>query len=228
MARKKALVLGGSGLIGSYLIHQLLEHQAYEQIRSIGRKSLAITHPQFQEKTIRLHQLEQENDFFRVDEVYCCLGTTMKKAKTKDHFRQVDFVYPIQAAKLAASVGAKQFLIVTSLGANKKSPFFYLRVKGEVEEALHNISIPSIHIFQPSFLLGNRKEFRLNEKIFSFLEKPLTRLMMGSLAVYRPIHASTVAKAMITIATQDIKGYHTYPSYKIKKIAIARPSKKRS
>lgn len=206
-------------MIGSALLKQLLQHPNYKQIRSISRRPLNQSHPKLVQKVIDFDQLHEIHNFFAVDEVFCCLGTTMKKAKSKDNFRKVDYQLPIQAAKLAKEAGVKQFLIVTAMGANKQSLFFYNRVKGEVEEALHGIAFPSIHIFRPSLLLGHRRELRLAEKIAGYIMKPLSFLMIGPLAKYQAIEATTVAYTMIQVANQQLSGQHLYLSDQIKRIA---------
>lgn len=206
-------------MVGSALIHQLFEHQQYEQIRSISRRSLHQSHPKLIERVISFDRLLNQQNFFEVDEVFCCLGTTIKKAKSKKNFYKVDYQFPIQAAKLAKSAGVKQFLIITAMGANKQSIFYYNRVKGEVEETLRSIDLPSIHIFRPSLLLGDRPEFRLGEKMASLLMKPLSFLMAGPLTKYRAIEAEIVAQAMIKTANRQRFGYHLYPSDQINHIA---------
>lgn len=206
-------------MVGSALIHQLFKHQQYEQIRSISRRSLHQSHPKLIERVISFDRLLNQQNFFEVDEVFCCLGTTIKKAKSKKNFYKVDYHFPIQAAKLAKSAGVKQFLIITAMGANKQSIFYYNRVKGEVEETLRSIDLPSIHIFRPSLLLGDRPEFRLGEKMASLLMKPLSFLMAGPLTKYRAIEAEIVAQAMIKTANRQRFGYHLYPSDQINHIA---------
>lgn len=219
LIQKSALVLGGSGLVGSALIHQLLEHPQYHHIRSISRRSLNLSHPKLMERVISFDQLSHQQNFFSVDEVFCCLGTTMKKAKSKQNFFLVDYQYPIQATKLAKSAGVKQFLIITATGANKHSLFYYSRVKGKVEETLRSIDLPSIHILRPSLILGDRHEFRFGEKMASLLMKPLSPFMIGPLAKYRAIEAKQVARAMIQIASRQQTGYHLYSSDQIQHIA---------
>lgn len=207
-------------MVGSALLEQLLQHPNYQQIRSISRRPLNQSHPKLVQKVIDFDRLHELHNVFAVDEVFCCLGTTMKKAKSKKNFRKVDHEFPIQAAKLAKEAGVKQFLIVTAMGANKRSLFFYNRVKGEVEEALHGIQLPSIHIFRPSLLLGHRRELRWAEKIAGCIMKPLSFLLFGPLAKYQAIEATTVAYAMIQIANQPLSGRHLYLSDHIKRIAI--------
>jgi uncharacterized protein YbjT (DUF2867 family) len=155
----------------------------------------------------------------RVSEVFCCLGTTIKKAGSQAAFRKVDFEYPVEIAKLAAQNNAEQFLLVTALGANPESAIFYSRVKGEVEIAVQRLPYRAIHIFRPSLLLGNRAETRLNEKIGAVAMKTFSFLMFGALQKYRPIAASAVAAAMIKAAKRGQPGVHIHESDKIQALA---------
>jgi uncharacterized protein YbjT (DUF2867 family) len=151
--------------------------------------------------------------------VYCCLGTTIKKAGTQEAFRKVDFDYPIKIAALTQHLGANQFLIVTSLGANPHSRIFYNRVKGEVEEAIRKISFTTINIFRPSLLLGDRTEHRTGEKSGAFIMSGLKYVMVGPLRKYRAIQARDVAKAMVQVAQKNLKGLNIFESMQIQEIA---------
>jgi uncharacterized protein YbjT (DUF2867 family) len=153
------------------------------------------------------------------DTVFCCLGTTIKKAGSQEAFKKVDYDYPLALAKTMRNKGAAHFLIVTALGSDAQSMFFYNRVKGELEEALIGLQFPSLSIFQPSLLLGERKEQRLGEDFAKFFMPLITPLLAGSLRKYRAIQAADVAKAMLKIAMQPASGLCRYPSDEIQEIA---------
>jgi uncharacterized protein YbjT (DUF2867 family) len=134
------------------------------------------------------------------DHVYCCLGTTMKKAGSKEAFRKVDLEYPFKLAEIMLTKKAQKFLLVSALGAGKNSIIFYNRVKGEVEQAIGGLGYPSLYIFRPSLLYGERKEARIGEDIAKKTYKYLDKLFIGPLKKYKGIHAEKVASSMIKMA----------------------------
>ncbi len=216
MART-ALLLGATGLVGGELLSLLLADQEYGQVTVLVRRNLPVTHPKLVQRVVNFDQLTDAADAFRADEVFCCLGTTIKKAGSQEAFRKVDYTYPLESARLAAAGGAGKFLLITSLGAYAKSPVFYSRVKGEVEEAIARLPLKTFLIFRPSFLFGNRQEFRLGEKLGILIWKPLGLLMMGPFRKYRGIQARTVAAAMLRKAKENLTGRHQYNSDQIQK-----------
>lgn len=139
----------------------------------------------------------------------------MKEAGSREAFYRVDFTYVHELAKLAAAQRARQFLLVSALGASPRSRIFYNRVKGEVEEAVTRISFDSVHIVRPSFLTGPRAQPRLGERIAIPLFRALALLMIGPLRRARPIPADTVARAMVRVAREARRGIHVYPSDQI-------------
>ena len=207
MSTRSALVIGGSGLVGRQLLQNLLESDKYSQIRVLSRTDLGFKHA-------KLEVIIFDFDFPKLElvigeDVYCCLGTTMKKAGSKANFYKVDFTYPTQIAAAALKNGSKRFSIVTAMGADAKSSFYYNRVKGEVEAALENMKFESLFIFRPSLLLGVRPDSRLGEQIgekFARIFRPFIPVK------YRAIEASKVAKAMLSITTSKIKGSVVYES----------------
>lgn len=216
---KTALLVGASGLVGGYCINFLLEEPAYSRITILVRKPLPITHEKLVQHVVDFNELETLSECLAVDDVYCCLGTTIKKAGSQDAFRKVDFDYPIKIAALSQHCGANQFLIVTSMGANPHSGVFYSRVKGEVEEAIRKIAFSTIHIFRPSLLLGNRAERRSGEKASAFIMSGLKFAFAGPLKKYRAIEARDVAKAMVRIAQKELAGVNIFESDRIQEIA---------
>ena len=210
MKTKTAIVLGATGLIGSYCLEHLLKSDEYEKVIALVRKSTGMSHPKLIQQQIDFDSMSEYANLFAADDVFCCLGTTIKVAGSQDAFRKVDYTYVAEAARLAANKGCRQFLVVSSIGANSKSSNFYLRVKGEMEEAVQKNSLEAIHIFRPSMLLGPRKEFRLGERIGKVLMTVFAPLLFGSLRKYKPIQAETVAKTMLDAAKTGKAGTHVY------------------
>lgn len=200
MGEKSALLLGASGLVGSELLQCLLNEKGYNTIVILVRKPLGIKHPKLIEIQADFGHLELYRDHFKVDDVFCCLGTTIKKAKTREEMTKVDVGYPLTAAKLAQEEGAKQFLVISSMGADPQSSFAYSRMKGTLEMELSNVGFQALHIFRPSLLLGQRKESRLGESAAAAIFPPLSFLLVGPLKKYRAIQAKTVAQAMYRAA----------------------------
>ena len=205
---KTALVLGATGLIGDLLTHLLTESTRYNTVKVLVRNSLTWKHPRMQEV---LFDYERPNGLLtQADDVFCCLGTTMKKAGSKEAFRKVDYQYPMDIARRALENGAKQFAIVTSMGADPESSFFYNRVKGEVERDLTAMRFPALFIFRPSLLLGDRRnDNRLGERLVEGAMRLLSPLIP---AKYKGIEASKVATAMLTTTQQNLTGPHVYES----------------
>ena len=216
---KTALVLGGSGLVGKELVKTLIQQNTYEKILLLVRRPVEIIDSVCEPHVVNFDYLENEEELFQVSDVFCCLGTTIKKAKTKEAFRKVDCDYPVVAAKLASKQGVEKFLIVTAMGANSKSLFFYNQVKGDVEEALKKMELPSLHIFRPSLLLGDRGEFRLGEKIAEKVSSLFNNLMVGPFRKYSAVEAQKVAIAMAEVAATGNMGIHIYRSDEIQQIA---------
>ncbi|MBC3786071.1 oxidoreductase [Spirosoma utsteinense] len=204
---KTALILGATGLIGDLLAHQLIESSRYENVKVLVRHSLSWKHPRLQEIPF---DFERPNGLLiNADDIFCCLGTTMKKAGSKEAFRKVDYQYPMDIARLGLANGIKQFAIVTAMGADPESSFFYNRVKGEVERDLLALNIPTLLIFRPSLLLGNRGENRLGERLAEGAMRLFSPLIP---ARYKGIEAFKVANAMLTTAQQGLTGKHAYES----------------
>lgn len=218
MDNKTALLVGASGLVGNELLHILLESQIYEKVVALVRRPLEIKHPNLVEVLCDFERLEEVEEYFQVDDVFCTLGTTIKKAKTKEAMYRVDVEYPISIAELAREKGAKQFLIVSSMNANKDSRLWYPKMKGELEEFLRKIPYEAMLIFQPSLLLGNRSEFRLLEKMGVKIVRGLSRIMGNKIGSRLGIEAKTVAAAMFLVAQKEQKGIQVYSSKQMEEI----------
>lgn len=219
MTPRSALIVGASGLVGGHCLALLLADKAYGEIVSLGRRSLPVEHPKLRQHIVDFDNLASQKHLLRADDVFCCLGTTIKQAGSKEAFRKVDFTYPSETASLAAENGAQQFLIVTALRANTRSPIFYNRVKGETEAAVSRLPFQSVHIFRPSLLLGERAEPRVGEQAAEEALKLFSFMLAGRLAKYRPIHARRVAASMIRVAKEDRRGVHVIESDHIAAIA---------
>lgn len=218
MAGKTALIAGSTGLIGNELLQFLLNAKEYNKVTAIVRRSLEIKHPKLDEKIVDFDKLEEYTDSFAVDDVFCCLGTTIKKAKTKEAMWMIDVDYPVAIAKLASSQGAKKFLLVSSMNADPNSPIFYSKMKGKLEEAIIQIPYESTSIFRPSLLLGNRQEYRLGERAAAAIFTKVPFLFAGPLKKYKAIEGKTVASAMYRTAQGNKPGVTIYPSEQIQEI----------
>lgn len=198
---KTALVVGASGLVGQSLVKLLISDAHYTKIKLLVRKELPVNHPKIEQLITDFTNLETLN--LTANEVFCTLGTTMKKAGSKEAFKQVDLDYPLAVARAAKAAGASVYAIVTALGANKKSAIFYNQVKGEVEDELKQMAFDSLGIFQPSMLLGDRKEGRLGEKVGQIVMSWIDFLTPRQ---YKAIHVDKVAAAMLKYANNPPKG----------------------
>jgi uncharacterized protein YbjT (DUF2867 family) len=216
---KTALLVGATGLVGNELLNCLLESPAYDQVRVFTRKPLGVHHPKIVEIEVDFERLHLYKEYFLVNDVYCCLGTTIKKAGSQDAFKKVDYDYPLELATLAKESNVEKFLIITAMGSDDQSRLFYNRVKGEIEKALQKLGLHSLHIFRPSLLLGERKEFRVGEKMAILLSPLLSLAMVGPLRKYKPIEARDVARAMCLVGQRERKGTHIYPSNEIEDIS---------
>lgn len=210
MEKRSALIVGATGLIGNELLHILLDSTRYDRVKVLIRAPIDLQHPKLTKVITNFNELENYEEEFAVHDLFCCLGTTIKRAGSQEQFRKVDFEYPLEVAKLAKKKGVKQFLIITAMGADHNSSIFYNRVKGEIEEALKKIELPSLHIIRPSLLLGKRNEFRFGEKMAAIMSPLFSPLLMGRLRKYRPIHARDVGNAMYQIAQNEQSGVHVY------------------
>jgi uncharacterized protein YbjT (DUF2867 family) len=155
---------------------------------------------------VDFEKLSTYSEYFNVDHVFCCLGTTIKKAKSKDAFLKVDFTYVIESAKLAKAQGVRQFGVVSAMGANSGSRIFYNQVKGKMEQELQNIGFEGLQIFRPSLLIGDRKEVRSGERIGAAVSRVFSFAFVKGLKKYKPIQSKLVAKSMLAHAKDKKKG----------------------
>ena len=213
MTLRKALIAGSTGLIGGYCLQALLNDPRYSEIIALVRKPLLKTHRKLKTVISKFENLDHELSNIQADDVYCCMGTTIKKAGSQEDFRQVDFSLVVSIAEQMRKQGAEQFLVISSMGADPNSKVFYNRVKGEMEQAIQQLEYPYIRIIRPSLLLGPREEFRLGEKIGVMLTPVLKPFLKGSLKKYRPVQAESVAQFMVKVAHEEpMSGVHVYES----------------
>ena len=194
MKTQSALVIGATGLTGSILLELLLESSAFHKVHVYARRSLGITHSKLQEHLI---DFDQYQSTVEADVLFCCLGTTIKKVKTKEAFKKVDLEYPVKFAQLQFGAGTKKMMVVSAMGANANSSIFYSRVKAEMEAALTAIGFEQLTIFRPALITGNRIEHRSGEKIAAMINGWINPLLVGSLRKYRSIPATKIAQSML-------------------------------
>lgn len=214
---RSAIVVGATGLVGSQLIKFLCESEQYVSITAIARRKLDYEHAKLTVK-VRLFDRLEESDIDFADELFCCLGTTMKKAGSREEFEKVDVVYPLQVASLAKKRGIPHVIVISAFSANESSMFYYNKVKGKMEKELISLKLPQLSIVRPSLLVGERKEFRLGEKLGEWLLKGVNPLLIGPLKNYRSIEANQVALAMMVIALSNKKSPVTI--YNSKELAM--------
>ncbi len=212
---KTAIVIGSTGLTGGYLLTELVANPNYSKIIVLVRKASGQHNLKVEEQVVDFNKLIDFKNKIIGDDVYCTIGTTIKKAGSQEAFAKVDLEYPLSIAKIAKENGAKHFLLMSSLGANASSGNFYLKTKGALENVLRDLNFDSLSIFRPSILLGPRSEFRLGEKIGIFFMRLFSFLLLGSLKKYRPIHAKQVAHAMVAAGQDGEKGLKIFESDKM-------------
>ena len=200
---KTALVFGSSGLVGGNLLNQLIENDNYNKIKIFVRSEPEINDPKVEIIKTDFNNLENHKEVIRGDDCFFCIGTTKQNSPDKSEYRRVELEVPKQIAQIAKSNSVNSFVFVSSGYADPKSSGDYLKFKGEVEEELKRLNFPKLGIMRPSFLLGDRKEKRVGEKIGIFVFKLLSPLFLGPLKKMKPIHSATVAKAMIAITQND-------------------------
>jgi uncharacterized protein YbjT (DUF2867 family) len=200
---KTALLFGASGLVGNHLLNQLISNNNYSKIKLFVRSSIDISDPKIEIIQTDFNNLENHKEDIKGDDCFFCIGTTKKNSPDKNEYKRVELDVPKEIAQIAKSNSVNSFVFVSSGYADPKSSGDYLRFKGEVEEELKKLNFPKLGIMRPSFLLGDRKEKRIGEKIGIFVFKLLTPLFVGPLKKMKPIHSAIVAKAMIAVTQNN-------------------------
>ena len=202
--RKKALLIGATGLVGSNILDQLLNDDRYDLVKVLHRRSTGVVHPKLEEHIINFDEPQQWKDLVTGDHLFSALGTTLKKAGGKEEQYKIDFTYQYEVAKVASENNVKSYALISTIGANPDSGSFYPRIKGELDKAVQELPFDNILILRPSFLDGNRDEFRLGERIGIAVAKVICKI--PGLKKYHPIKAECVAKAMIEGLNKDTSG----------------------
>jgi len=202
---KTALLFGASGLVGSHLLNQLIKDTNYSKIKLFVRSVTEIIDPKVEIIKTDFNNLQNHKEDFKGDDCFFCIGTTKQNSSNKDEYRRVELDIPKEIAKIAKLNLVNSFIFVSAIYANPNSSGDYVRFKGLVEEELKRLNFPKLALMRPSFLMGDRKEKRVGEKIGIFVFKLLSPLLLGPLKKMRPINAETVAKAMIRAANENLQ-----------------------
>lgn len=221
MQAKTAVLLGATGLTGKHLLYLLLADARYERVRVIVRKSIKQLHPKLEEIIVDFRNEAAFKEAIGTgDVIFCCIGTTMKNVNgDKTLYRQIDYDIAVNAAKFGAENSFSDYVLISAVGANAGSGNFYVRLKGEVENAVSAFSYKSVYIFRPSLLMGSRNETRTGEKIFQAIMPVFSFLMIGGFQKYKPIHIETLAKGMLNAPFTNNTGVHIEEYQQIKNLA---------
>ena len=202
---KTALLFGASGLVGSHLLNQLISNNNYSKIKLFVRSAIDLNDPKIEIIQTDFNNLENHKEDIKGDDCFFCIGTTKKNSPDKNEYKRVELEVPKQIAQIAKSNFVNSFVFVSSGYADPKSSGDYLKFKGEVEEELKKLNFPKLGVMRPSFLLGDRKEKRVGEKIGIFIFKLISPLLLGPLKKMKPIHSEIVARSMIKVANEDLQ-----------------------
>jgi uncharacterized protein YbjT (DUF2867 family) len=216
---KTALVFGSSGLIGEHLLNQLIKNENYNKIKIFVRSKPEINDPKIEIIKTDFSNLQNHKEDIKGDDCFFCIGTTKKNSPDKNEYRRVELHIPKEIAKIAKANSLNSFVFVSSGYADSKSSGDYLKYKGEVEEELKRLNFPKLGIMRPSFLLGDRKEKRIGEKIGIFVFNLLSPLFLGPLKKMKPIHSEIVARSMIKFANEDLQK-NTFESNEIAELSL--------
>jgi uncharacterized protein YbjT (DUF2867 family) len=218
MPRNTAVVAGATGLVGRYLLEVLLEDSFYDQIVTLVRRPLERFERKLEQRIVNFEDLRAP-DLAGATHLFCCLGTTMKKAGSRTAFRRVDYDYPLMFARLGQEAGARRLMLISSVGADPAAGSFYLRVKGELERDLEPLDFEATHIFRPAVLLGARQEERPGEQWAARLSRAFEWMMAGGLSKYRPMPAGLLAAAMAAAGERGEPGRHVHHYAQIARLA---------
>jgi uncharacterized protein YbjT (DUF2867 family) len=213
----KIAIAGATGLTGSLCLQELLKNERVFEIISIGRRNTGLLHPKLREVFLIDNKLSEE---IQADAYICCLGTTIKKAGSKEAFKEIDLELPLYLAKELKKNGCKTAAVVSAMGAKSGSSIFYNSVKGEMENAMKEVGFESLSILRPSIIEGPRKEKRTGEKIGLAVMRFFNPILMGSLKHYKTIQASDIAKALVKSVTFKKVGNTIYLSGEIKDLVL--------
>lgn len=208
--KRSALMAGATGAVGRHLLSRLLADDDYDSVHVLTRRPIAATEAKLHVHEVDFDKLDQHAALFDVDDVFCCLGTTIKQAGSREAFRRVDHDYVVNMAQLASEAGASRFLMISAVGADSKSMFFYSRVKGDTERDVIDCGPATIHFVQPSLLMGERTEHRPGEAISQKIMPLFNPLLAGSLSKYRSVKTEEVAEKLVDLAKNGAEGVHRH------------------
>ncbi len=214
METKSVILAGATGLVGTEIMKILIDHEQFDPITVLTRRPIP-DHNSIIQLQVDFDHLSTHKELIRGDVVIIALGSTLTKAGSKEAFYKVDYTYCYEVARLAKENNAHRILLISSMGADENSRIFYSRVKGELETAVQKLQYPVVSIFRPSLILGNRQEFRLREEIGKIFGGLFSFLIP---AKFKPIHARTIARAIVNTAIEDIHGFRVFESDEIRKI----------
>ncbi len=219
--RRKVLLAGVTGLVGGHLLELLLAEPRYATVVALVRRPLDVEHEKLDARVVDFGRLGDLADPPAIDDVFCCLGSTIKKAGSQAAFRRVDHDYVVAVGRLGLALGARRFLLVSAVGADAGSSVFYSRVKGEAEDSVAGLGYPAFHAFQPSILMGEREESRPGERLGTAAARVLNGLLVGPLRRYRGIRPETVAAAMLAAARSGVNGRRAHTHDAIERLAAS-------
>jgi len=200
---KRALLFGSSGLVGSKLLKLLAESKLFDEIVNVVRKSQRENSNGYREIVVDFNRLFAYSHLFEAEVMFCCLGTTLKKAGSKEHFRQVDLEYVVELSRIAERNKVRKFFVISSINAHPFSSNFYLRTKGEMERLVLASDIPEKILLRPSLIRGKRNEIRLAESFAGYFMKSFQWMFIGRFRKYRPIDAEMIAKCMCAMSMEN-------------------------
>jgi uncharacterized protein YbjT (DUF2867 family) len=219
---KIALVAGATGLVGGLLVNTLLDAPDYARVYALTRRPLGKEHPKLANRVVSFQRMGEQLKTLTAHDAYCCIGTTIAQAGSEQAFREVDIDAVLLFAQAARAAQVKRFVVVSSVGADPDSKKFYLRTKGEMEDALIAVGFPAVDILQPSLLLGPRKQMRPIELAGSIFAPIVNPLLTGAREAYRAIPAEVVARAMLGAARRGGRGVYRYTHAAIQQLAVIR------
>jgi uncharacterized protein YbjT (DUF2867 family) len=208
------LVVGSTGLVGGAFLKLIRNDPSAGKILVLARRKIpAIADaPHVQKEIVDFNNLDKYKHLLSARTMVCALGTTIKKASSKEGFRQVDYQIPMNIARYAVKNGCEIFILISAIGANPDSSVFYNKVKGELERDIQTLSFKSIHIIRPSLLMGDREEFRFGEEIGKLLIQPFSFLIPDK---YKPVHVDVIARKIRSLLKDNTPGVHIYEGRQI-------------
>jgi uncharacterized protein YbjT (DUF2867 family) len=221
--QKVILLAGASGYVGNLALDALLDSTDISRVYAITRRPLGREHPRLANRTVQFEQIESQLKGLTCHAALCSLGTTMRQAGSEQAFRQVDFDAVLAFARTAKAAQAQRFVVVSAAGADPKSKNFYMRTKGEMEEALVGVGFTSLDILQPSLLLGWRREIRPLELLGTAFAPLVNPFLTGKRELFRAIPARTVAAAMSGVTRSGRRGVQRYTYSAIQSLARIKP-----